>query len=167
MAKYEIKDGVGIIPEGTTVIENYAFDDSTELTSVVIPDSVTKIGDSAFNGSGLINIVIPKSVKNIGLDAFMDCNNCVSISVMGPVNFLQYNVFANCMKLETITFGTGIKKIDPGFLKVYNKNSDNVRIGSKYDFPPTLKAIYVPAKKTDYYKQRLPQFLHSIIVEKQ
>ena len=43
MAKYEIKDGVGIIPEGTTVIEKYAFEKCAELTSIVIPDSVTEL----------------------------------------------------------------------------------------------------------------------------
>ena len=30
-----------------------------------------------------------------------------------------------------------------------------------------LTTIYVPAKKTDYYKQRLPEELHSLIVELQ
>jgi hypothetical protein len=48
MAKYEIKDGVGIIPEGTTEIVESAFENCTELTSVVIPNSVTEIGESAF-----------------------------------------------------------------------------------------------------------------------
>ena len=39
MAKYEIKDGVGIIPEGTTKIEDHAFDNCAELTSITIPDT--------------------------------------------------------------------------------------------------------------------------------
>ena len=50
MAKYEIKDGVGIIPEGTTKIEEFAFENCTELTSIVIPDTVTTIGEKAFCG---------------------------------------------------------------------------------------------------------------------
>jgi hypothetical protein len=28
-----------------------------------------------------------------------------------------------------------------------------------------LKTIYIPAKRTDYYKKRLPEELHSLIVE--
>ena len=36
MAKYEIKDGVGIIPEGTKVIEDRAFMMCRELTRIVL-----------------------------------------------------------------------------------------------------------------------------------
>ena len=49
MAKYEIIDGVGIIPQGVTKIESGAFRGCANLTSIVIPDSVTTIGDEAFN----------------------------------------------------------------------------------------------------------------------
>lgn len=65
MAKYEIKDGVGIIPEGTTSIAKEAFMGCTNLTSVVIPDSVSVIREDAFNGTGLTEIIIPNSVKRI------------------------------------------------------------------------------------------------------
>ena len=55
MAKYEIKDGVGIIPEGTTYIDSCAFQNCKELKSVVIPKSVKTIGANAFEGcAGLI-----------------------------------------------------------------------------------------------------------------
>ena len=47
MAEYEIKDGVGIIPEGTTIIEKRAFMDCEGLTRIVIPDSVEKIEKEA------------------------------------------------------------------------------------------------------------------------
>lgn len=45
MAKYEIKDGIAIIPEGTQEIDEFAFFRSKELTYVTIPDSVTEIGE--------------------------------------------------------------------------------------------------------------------------
>lgn len=40
MAKYEIKDGVGIIPEGTTKVETGAFEECSDLKSIVIPNLV-------------------------------------------------------------------------------------------------------------------------------
>ena len=48
MAKYEIIDGVGIIPQGVTKIEDEAFMYCSSLTSIVIPDSVTTIEVNAF-----------------------------------------------------------------------------------------------------------------------
>ncbi|MBR3859957.1 MAG: leucine-rich repeat protein [Bacteroidaceae bacterium] len=48
MADFEIKDGVAIIPEGTTEIGRRALINCTDLKSVVIPEGVTKIGNHAF-----------------------------------------------------------------------------------------------------------------------
>ena len=50
MAKFEIKDGVAIIPEGTIEIGEKAFQDCTFLVSVTIPESVIEIGSYAFDG---------------------------------------------------------------------------------------------------------------------
>ena len=51
------------------------------LTSVIIPSSVTSIGDWAFYDSGLTSIVIPSSVTSIGDCAFGDCRSLTSIFV--------------------------------------------------------------------------------------
>ena len=59
------------IPDSVTRIEDYAFSYCTGLTSVKISDSVTSIGVSAFNGcSGLTSVTIPESVTGIGGSAF-------------------------------------------------------------------------------------------------
>ena len=44
MAKYEIIDGVGIIPQGITTIGYEAFKYCKDLKTIIIPDSVTTIG---------------------------------------------------------------------------------------------------------------------------
>ena len=74
MAQYVIKNGEGVIPEGTTEIGNFAFSGCTGLTDITIPNSVTEIGVGAFRGcTGLTNITIPNSVTEIGGGAFDGC----------------------------------------------------------------------------------------------
>lgn len=56
-----------------TAIDNNAFEWCTELTIVVIPNSVTSIGSYAFGSSGLTSVNIPNSVTAIGDHAFDGC----------------------------------------------------------------------------------------------
>ena len=147
------------IPDSVSEIEGNAFNSCTKLTDIVIPASVKKIGNFAFAGcTGLTNIIVPKSVKTLGSRVFVNCTNLKSVSILGPVSKIDEIFFIDDPdsirrslpheNLETITFGTGIKKIE-GL--------------SGYQFP-NLKAIYVPAQKVDYYKERLfDSFLEKIV----
>ena len=74
MAQFEIKDGVAIIHEGTTEIEEKAFYNDTSLECVVIPKGVSKIGKYAFEGcTSLTTVILPFSVNEIGSDTFKEC----------------------------------------------------------------------------------------------
>lgn len=71
-----------ILPESyngeSYVIYRYAFYDKGNLTSVIIPDTVTGLGAMVFSDcTGLTSIVIPDSVVSIGNSAFDDCRNIV------------------------------------------------------------------------------------------
>ena len=77
-----------------TKIYGEAFKEST-IKSVVIPDSVTSIGDDAFRDcDSLTSVVIGDSVTSIGVDAFYSCNSLTSVTIKGaPVigSFAFYN----------------------------------------------------------------------------
>jgi BspA type Leucine rich repeat region (6 copies)/Listeria-Bacteroides repeat domain (List_Bact_rpt) len=72
------------IPWGVTGVAGGAvsggFQNSTGLTDVSIPSSVTSIGEHAFYGcSGLTSITIPSSVTSIGLSAFENCSGLSNV----------------------------------------------------------------------------------------
>lgn len=109
MAVYEIRNGIGIIPEGTTAIRSSAFKGNKELTGVIFPSSVKVIGDDAFSGcSCLESIVIPSSVEEIGGFAFSYCERLADIRFEGTVDFIGPGVFKG---------GPGQVDVDFGVLK--------------------------------------------------
>ena len=74
----EIKDLV--IPNSVTAIGGSAFCNCTGLTSITIPNSVTNIGNDAFSGCiGLTSVTIPNSVTSIGDEAFDGCGSLTSV----------------------------------------------------------------------------------------
>ena len=67
--------GAYSVKEGTRIICDRAFSFCRSLSEIVIPSSVTSIGDWAFYGcDSLLEIVIPSSVTSIGKGAFCFCN---------------------------------------------------------------------------------------------
>ena len=76
--KTEIKDLV--IPNSVTNLGQYAFIRCSSLTSVTIPNSVTSIGDYAFSGcTGLTSIIIGSGVATIGEGVFHDCTGLLNV----------------------------------------------------------------------------------------
>ena len=86
MAQFEIKDGVAIIPEGTTEIGSRAFLQCEELQSVVIPEGVVTIGHGAFSRcEKLQSVVISEGVEDIDYGAFAMPTNNPSLTTYKPL----------------------------------------------------------------------------------
>ncbi len=107
IAKYSGKNKDLVVPgelDGFNVsgIGDYAFSNSI-LTSISIPDSVTGIGNYAFNWCvSLTSILIPNSVMSIGNYAFNWCTSLVSITIPDSVFDMGSNPFNGCSKLENL-----------------------------------------------------------------
>ena len=86
-----------IIPESVTLISDCAFEDCTGLTSITIPNSVTSIGNGVFyDCTGLTSIIIPNSVTSIGDDAFSYCSGLTSITIPESVTSIGEEAFYGC-----------------------------------------------------------------------
>ena len=101
----KLVEGELVIPDSVTRIGGSAFSGCTSLTSIVIPDSVTTIGDYAFAYcTRLTSIVIPDSVIRIGESAFYKCTGLTSIVIPDSVTTIERYVFYNCDSLTSVTF---------------------------------------------------------------
>jgi len=101
-----------ILPNGITKIGESAFRACKGLNKINIQESVENIGDYAFAGcNNLTDIIIPESVKSIGAYAFYDCFNLKSINIPVKVESISNNVFCNCNELESIIIPDSIKSI--------------------------------------------------------
>ena len=75
----------------------------TKLKTVVIPDEVKRIGDSAFRGcSSLTSVTIPDSVTSVGYGAFFRCSSLTSITIPSSVTSIGLEVLAMCNNLVNI-----------------------------------------------------------------
>ena len=98
-----------VIPDSVTSIGDCAFYGCRLLSNIVIPNSVTSIGDSAFKGcKSLGSLVIPNSVTNIGKGAFKGCKSLVEIVIPNSVTSIGYSAFRhdnfpNDLKQELIS----------------------------------------------------------------
>ena len=101
-----------IIPDSVTKIRDSAFEDCSSLSNIVIPDSVTAIGDFAFSDcSSLSNIVIPDSVTAIGKCAFEDCSSLSNIVIPDSVTDIGEGAFLGCSSLPKIVIPNSVTSI--------------------------------------------------------
>ena len=100
------------IPDSVTTIGDYAFEYFSSLTSVTIPDSVTSIGYMAFiSCSRLTSITIPDSVTAIGDYAFYGCTSLTSVTIGDSVTTFGNYAFSYCYSLTSVTIDDGVTTI--------------------------------------------------------
>ena len=102
------------IPDSVTHIGDEAFNCCFGLSAITIPDSVTSIGDKAFRQCrNLSSITIPDSVTHIGDEAFSSCTLLSSITIPDSVTHIGHWAFNQCENLFAITIPASVTHIGP------------------------------------------------------
>lgn len=100
------------IPNNVVHIDQMAFGNCFHLTSITIPNNVVSIDDSVFSHcSNLTSITIPKSVQQIGAYAFDSCISLISIALPDGIQIIENSTFSYCISLTRITIPNSVESI--------------------------------------------------------
>ena len=99
------------IPSDVSIIGEYAFCCSKNLTSVIIPENVTEIQSYAFTACpDLYSVVIKGNVKVLGVSAFSSCENLSSLTLNEGLESIGDYAFVAC-KIKSLDFPKSLKNI--------------------------------------------------------
>lgn len=104
---------------GLTEIDDYAFEDATSLTSVIIPQNVKRIGIHAFaNGfvnsnvsSNLTTVQLPEGLTDIDNYAFYGCNSLASVTIPNSVTSIGNYAFYKCNSIRSVNIPNNVTSI--------------------------------------------------------
>ena len=119
-----------------TTIGYSAFEDCSNLTSVMIPNSVTSINTAAFcRCSGLTSITIPDSVTSIGEYAFEDCSGLTYVVISSSVISIDEGAFRGCSGLTRVYY-TGSSSDWEG-ISIGEENEPLSSVATRYYYSET------------------------------
>lgn len=120
-----------VVPHSVTRIGDFAFQGFNSLTEIVLPDSITHIGDDAFYGcSSLTELKLPDKITTIGDSAFAHCYALQSITLPYGVTSVGVSAFLNCSSLRTVSLPDTITEIkDYAFAECFSLTDIRLPIG--------------------------------------
>ena len=116
----EIKENV-VLPDGVAEIGNQAFIDCESIRNIRLSKTLEKVGEAAFQGSGLEFFEWPVNIPEIPSKAFWHCHNLKHITIPDGVKKIGFQAFLGCWELEDIYIPDSVVEIGEGAFR-YCKN---------------------------------------------
>jgi len=139
-----------------------AFTGNEELTEIVIPDSVTSIGRSAFSGCGLIKVTFGKGLQTIGWDAFRS-NKIAELNLPAGLKKIERNAF-RYNEIRILIIPNSVTSIDD---QAFNGNPievltvpalnwpmESIFVDFEHDSGPDITCITLPANMNERSLER-------------
>ena len=139
-------------------IGNSAFKNSTSLTSVAIPDGVTKIEGHAFYGcTSLATVIIPEGVTSIGTSVFESCTSLTTAIIPEGVTSIGTNAFKSCTSLTYIELPSTLTSIGSS---AFAGGKDSVTGNYNFRIERTVKcnAVTPPTNTSDSFDYNYATF---------
>ena len=103
------------VPSSVKNIEQFAFELTENLRTVVLPEGLVSIERNAFLGSGIKTINLPGTLTIIGSYVFDHCPNLINLVIPeGIKSIITTNSFTYCNSLESVEFPSDIEIIESG-----------------------------------------------------
>ncbi len=100
------------IPDNITKIGANAFGDCVSLTEIILPDSIKEIDNCAFGRCISLNsIVMQEGITRIGLYSFTNCTSLNSINLPDSIEDIMMGAFNGCTSLTSVALPKGITNI--------------------------------------------------------
>lgn len=125
-----------VIPNTVTKIGTDAFKESG-LTQITLPESLTTIEASAFYKTKLETITIPKNVTKIPTDCFYQCENLIRAMFPNTLTTIDARAFRGCSNLANIDIPTSLETIGIGALG----DCKNLKLTNQFRFPDSMKEL--------------------------
>jgi len=104
--------GEVVVPNGITLIGDYAFFKNESVTSVIMPEGIKSIGWRAFNDVALLKkLTFKGSIETIANEAFIGCDSLTEIVFPEGMVSIGYEAFAVCNSLEKVVFPESLKEL--------------------------------------------------------
>ena len=100
------------LPDSIRVIRRYAFSNCGALGDVTLPDKVTSIEEHAFENCGsMTKIKLPEELTDLGNHAFQNCTSLTNVVLPEGVTSIPERLFDRCTALRSVTIPDGVDRI--------------------------------------------------------